>query len=442
VEKSEGQAGKPKGARPNREGKPWKRADGRWTVRVYPPEGSIDRKPRQVYGKTRGEVIRKRDELEAKLARGLPSDPDQTLGDYLHRWLYATLPQYVQAGNLAESTLDSYRDNAAKHIVPAGRGVPTLAHVKLRELTAPMVREWQDRLSRKPSGRGRRKLRKGETKLPPPPVLSPRTVAYCRAILHKALEDAIRDEAAGLERNVVDLVTPPKDRRRGDGRPETITADEASALLIAMSEDRWSCYWLVAFLLGFRRGEGLGMRWADLDLDGRVWRPDLQVQRVRGEADPVTGRRTGRLVAKELKTEASRIAVALPVTVTEHLARWQREQRKARMVAPAWADLDLVFTTSVGTAIEPRNINRQWEKIREHAGITRPVRLHDLRHACASYALAGGADLKTVQRMLRHARLSTTEIYLHALEEIPRSGADIMDEVYAGLRSRRAKKAT
>ena len=67
-----------------------------------------------------------------------------------------------------------------------------------------MVREWQDRLCRKPSGRPRRKLRKGETELPPPPPLSPRTVAYCRAILHKALEDAMRDEAAGLERNVVD----------------------------------------------------------------------------------------------------------------------------------------------------------------------------------------------------------------------------------------------
>lgn len=435
--------GKPAGARPNREGKPWKRGDGRWAMRVWPPEGTIDRKPRYVYGKTRNEVKAKHDDLAAVLARGLPSDPGQTVGDWFYRWLNETLPQYVQAGNMTESTLDSYRDNAVKHIVPMGRGVPTLAHVKLRELTAPMVRDWQDRLSKKPSGRGRRKLRKGEAKLPPAPPLSPRTVAYCRAILHKALADAVRDEAAGLERNVVDLVTPPKERKRSDGRPETITPAEASALLIAMSEDRWWCYWVVAFLLGFRRSEGLGMRWPDVDLDGRVWRPDLQVQRLRGEADPVTGRRKGRLVARELKTEASRVAVAVPVAAAEALARWQREQRKARMSAVVWTDLDLVFTTGVGTAIEPRNINRQWEKVRERAGIGRRIRLHDLRHACASYALAGGADLKTVQQMLRHARLSTTEIYLHALQEIPRAGADIMDQVYAGLRAApAAKKAT
>ena len=120
----------------------------------------------------------------------------------------------------------------------------------------------------------------------------------------------------------------------------------------------------------------------------------------------------------------------------EALTAWQREQRRQRMQAPAWADLGLVFTTGLGTAVEPRNMNRQWAKVRERAGIGRPARLHDLRHACASYALAGGADLKTVQRMLRHARISTTQVYVHALEDVPRAGADVMDRVLAGLRER------
>ena len=64
-----------------------------------------------------------------------------------------------------------------------------------------------------------------------------------------------------------------------------------SALLTAMAEDRWWCYWLVAFLLGFRRSEGLGMRWQDLDLERRVWTPGMQVQRLRGDVDPATGKR-------------------------------------------------------------------------------------------------------------------------------------------------------
>lgn len=412
--------GKPAGARPNREGKPWKRADGRWQARAYPPAGGIDTRPHYVYGKTRAEAKRKADELTAQLSRGLPSDPDQTVADAFHRWITVTLPQYVRAGDITQSTADSYADNARLHILARKDGI---GHVKLTELKADTVRDWQDRLGRKRQARGG-----------PARTLSPRTVAYCREILHKMIADAIRDETAGLHRNVVGLVKPPKQR---PAEPEILTPDEVSALLIAMGSDRWWCYWLVAFLLGFRRGEGLGMRWQDLDLDKRVWAPGLQVQRVRGELDPATGKRgRGRLVARELKTRASRERVALPAAAAEALTGWQREQRKARMAAPAWADLDLVFTTGIGTAVEPRNINRQWEKVRARAGITRPARLHDLRHACASYALAGGADLETVRGMLRHARISTTMVYVHALEDVPRAGADVMDRVLEGLRGR------
>ncbi|HXT91403.1 MAG TPA: hypothetical protein VN714_19285, partial [Trebonia sp.] len=283
--------GKPAGARPNREGKPWKRADGRWQARAYPPGGGIDTRPRYVYGKTRREAIDKRADLEAKLAQGLPEDPAQTVADAFARWLNVTLPQYVRAGRLAASTMDSYRDNARLHILSGRDGI---GHIRLTELRADTVREWQDRLSRKPSGRQARKTRDGRRD-EPRKTLSPRTVAYCREILHKMIADAIRDETAGITRNVVDLVEPPKAR---PAEPVIPTPDETSALLIAMADDRWWCYWLLAFLLGFRRGEGLGMRWDDLDLERRIWTPGLQVQRLRGDADPATGKRArGRLVA-------------------------------------------------------------------------------------------------------------------------------------------------
>lgn len=421
--------GKQKGARANREGKPWQRRDGRWVARVWPPKDGIDRRPHHVYGKNKTEVNAKRRKLEEKLGRGLPSDPDQTVGDYLHRWLYTTLPQYVAAGELAESTMDSYRDNAEKHIVPED-AEPTLRHVRLTALSGPMVREWQHRLGQKPSGRARRRLRAGETELPQPPCLSPRTVAYCRAILHKALEDAVRDEAAGLERNVAQLVKAPKERQKK--ARTTIPADDAGKLLVAMSTDRLWCYWLLAFALGFRRGEGLGMEWADLELAARTWSPRHSVQRMRGETDPATGHRRGRLESKELKTEASTQTIALPKRAAEALGQWQRDQRKTRFAAPYWKDRDLVFTTGTGSALEPRNINRAWERLCVSAGVP-VVKLHDLRHACASYLLAAGADLKTVQGYLRHAHGSTTQLYLHALEEVPRSGADTMDTILGNL---------
>ena len=347
---------------------------------VWPPKG-IDVKPRYVYGRTRTEVTRKREEVKAELARGLPEDKDQTVGAYMTRWLDETLQQYVTAGQLAQSTLDSYRDNARRHIVP-GSG-PSLAHIKLRDLTAPMVRDWQHRLSVKPTGRPRRKTRKGEAELPPPKTLSPRTVAYCHAILHKAVQDAVRDEVAGLERNVVGLVHPPVDKDKEEIQPPT--EDEAAALLAAMSGDRWWCYWLLAFTTGFRRGEGLGMRWADLDLDERVWRPGESVQRIRGDVvNARTGRRKGQLVSKGLKTRASRERVALSVAAVEGLERWRLEQKETKLASPVWAgELDLVFTTAIGTAIEPRNVNRQWEKVCRAAAV-RPIRLHDLATPAAA----------------------------------------------------------
>jgi hypothetical protein len=88
--------------------------------------------------------------------------------------------------------------------------------------------------------------------LPPPATLSPRTVAHCRAILHKAIEDARRDETAGLHRNVVDLVDPPG-KRQGKSRQKakpTLSPEQVSALLIAMSQDRLWCYCFIAFAPG------------------------------------------------------------------------------------------------------------------------------------------------------------------------------------------------
>ena len=424
--------GKRKGARANREGKPWKRSDGRYVMRLYPPDGTIEKRPAYVYGKTRAEVIRKHDEKKAEQARGITAGDVKT-GDYMRRWLDVTLPQYVRAGELAETTADSYRDLVLHHVIPDKP--PSLARIGLRELTAPMIREWQDGLLRKPSGRRRRVLRPGETELPPPATLSVRTVAYCRAILHKALADAMRDEVADLQRNVVDLTDPPKSRLKVTAT--AIAPEQAGRLLVGMSGDPLWCYWLVAFTVGLRRGEGLGMCWTDLDLKLRTWKPSMQVQRLRGEPDPVTGRRKGRLVLTALKTEASGQKVALPVSAADALTRWRPDQAAVRLAAPRWADLGLVHTTGVGTAIEPRNVNRAWERLCGRAEV-RGVRLHDLRHACASYLLAAGVSSKVVQRTLRHSRLATTELYLHALEEVPREAADAMDGIVAELRKKGA----
>lgn len=430
--------GKQKGARANREGKPYKRSDGRWCMRLYPLKDGIETRTRYIYGKTRAECKANYDKAKADRDAGLvpSSGGDVKVGPAMRKWLYETLPQYVRAGAMSETTMISYQDTAENHIIAGpGKPGPSLAHIGLLELGARAVRDWQDGVLRKPSARQRKKLREGEAELPPAAILGPRTAEYARAILHKFIEDTIRDETAGLKRNVVDLVPPPLPRGKkaqAKRRRPVIRPEQAGALLVEMAGDRMWCYWLVAFAQGFRRGEGLGMRWEDLDFGARVWTPGQQVQRVAGERDPKTGKRKGRLVARELKTETSGEPVALTRTAARALARWEAEQNRMRLSSARWADLGLVYTTRFGTALEPRNVNRSWEALCRRAG-TPGVRLHDLRHACASYALAGGADIKSVQQMMRHAHLATTEFYLHALREVPRAAADAIDAAIGEL---------
>jgi hypothetical protein len=106
----------------------------------------------------------------------------------------------------------------------------------------------------------------------------------------------------------------PKQKHR-EATPPSL--DEAAALMAAASKDKWSCLWLLILALAVRRGEALGLRWADVDFDSNTIRVREVVQRLRGEPDPVTGQRKGRLVTKDPKTDASERTLPAPAaTVT------------------------------------------------------------------------------------------------------------------------------
>ncbi len=413
--------------RGNRDGRPYQRADGRWVCVVWPPP-EIGGKPRYLYAKTAKEARAKREKLLEEYARTVPgaAGRDTTLARYMEHWLGVTLPQELAAGNMAPSTLDSYQANVRLHILP------DLGTITLRNLTAPRIRQWQHDLLTKPSARTRKKGAPAGA-----PVLSARTVTYCRQILHKAIGDAVRDQVWGIRANVVDLVKPPK-KKAAEVEPPDM--DEAAALLAAAAEDKWSALWLVILGLGLRRGEALGLRWADIDFANQTLQVREIVQRVRGAADPVTGKRSSRLVTKPPKTDASKRTLAVPETVVEELRAWRRHQHQMRVAAPVWLAEDLVFTTSVGTAIEPRNVNRQWRKVCQAAGVERPVVPHALRHAWGTYLMARGVDVKTISAGYGHTQLSTTQRYLHAMEEVARDAAQVMDSVLVDLRGRAPRR--
>jgi integrase len=86
---------------------------------------------------------------------------------------------------------------------------------------------------------------------------------------------------------------------------------------------------------------------------------------------------------------------------------------EALALGPAWGDSGLVFTSAVGTVIEPRNLNRFFDELIAKARVRR---FHDLRHTCASLLLAQNVPARVVMEILGHSQLAmTTDLYSHVM---------------------------
>jgi len=175
--------------------------------------------------------------------------------------------------------------------------------------------------------------------------------------------------------------------------------------------------YVLAATMGLRRGELLGLRWSDVDFTKNILQVSQTVQRV-----------SGRLIIDETKTEASDAVVPLPKITRAVLLEHQGHQATMRDEAgELWADHDLVFSTSIGTPIEPRSLNTHWEGVREQAGLP-GVRLHDLRHTVVSLLLELGTPPHVVQAIARHANLEITmKIYAHTNLDTMREALDKID---------------
>jgi integrase len=167
-----------------------------------------------------------------------------------------------------------------------------------------------------------------------------------------------------------------------------LSSAEARVLLAAAADDRFYGVYVLALVLGMRRGEVLGLRWSAVDLDGGTLRVRSSLQRVGGQ-----------LVLSSPKTRRSRRVIPLPRAVVKVLRAHRESQAVERTTAEVWGDHDLVFTTTIGTAIEPRNMSRHFEALRVEAKV-RKLRLHDLRHSCASLLFELGVPLRMVMEIL------------------------------------------
>jgi integrase len=359
------------------------------------------RKRKYFYGATRLDVAKKLNEALRDVQKGIPlADERQTTGDFLERWLTEVASQ-----RLRPRTLRSYKQVVAAHIVPH------LGRVPLARLTPQRVQKWLNDLQGhdRPAAGGDDDERDDENH-----VLSARTAIYARAILRSALTQATR---WGLvTRNVAALVEPP---RKPKGEIKPLDDRQARKLLRASTGHRLEALITVALALGLRQGEALGLRWGDIDKARRVLRVQRALQRV-----------DGHLTFTEPKSERSNRTVALPDVVLKSLEKQRRRQARAKSAAGSrWVEDGLVFTSTIGTPLEPRNVTREFHDLLERAGLPH-VRFHDLRHTAATLLLAQGVDPRTIMETLGHSQISLTmDTYSHVLPRLQREAANRMDSV-------------
>ncbi len=270
---------------------------------------------------------------------------------------------------IRESTYNSYVQHVDSHVVPF------IGTLKLQKVTGATLNDLYAKLAES----GRKNGKSG---------LSPATVHRVHACLHRAFRDAVK--WGQLARNPADAADPPSQRGTERREMKTWTAEQLGAFLRATADDRLHDLWHVLAMTGMRRGEALGLKWDDIDLEaGR-----LSVRR----ALIPSGRE---VVVSEPKTARGRRSIALdPETVSALKSQAARQFEEQSDWQEGWTDSGYVFTTEDGQPLNPEDVTRYFRQAVKKA-ILPKIRLHDLRHTHATLALQAGVHPKVVSERPR-----------------------------------------
>ena len=323
-----------------------------------------------------------------------------TLGAYLvDEWLPA------KRATVKETTHASYEMHVTKHVRPRIGGI-SLLNVGASHLNSFYADLLED---------GRRDGEAGCRRRP---------FAGCTATLHKAFADAVR--WGRLNRNPADAADPPRNAKT---EMSILEPSELRAFLESVRSDRLYAAWVLATTTGMRRGEILGLRWADIDLDALT----LSISQIRTVANY-------QVVTLSPKTEKG----ARTISLDEQTVAALRSHRVAQMeekllMGPAYNDDgDYVFRRPDGDPIHPERFSSWFKQHCRRAGLP-PVRFHDIRHSYVTALLRNGVQLKVVSQRVGHASpMVTLAIYQHVLPGDDRAAADI--GARAHLRHRVARR--
>ena len=362
-----------------RNGKTYTYWEARYTTGYNPGTGRQIQ--RSITGKTQKEVAQKLKAATAAIDAGTYQAPCKLL---VSEWLETWTENYL--GGVKPRTVDSYKSIVRNHLIPA------FGAVRLEALTPDHIQAFYNGLS-----------------------LSPKTVKNVHGILHKALEQAVKNRYIPF--NPAEACVLPK-RERTEIKP--LDEQQITAFLGAIKGHRLEYLFLVTLFTGMREGEVLGLTWDAVNLTAGTITVNKQLQKERG------GSGEYRLVSTK-NGKGRTITIAPFVVATLRKVRVQQSKWKLCSLGCWDNSMNLVFTDELGGHLCAHTVYHRFKDIAASIGLPE-ARFHDLRHSYAVAALRSGDDIKTVQGNLGHATASfTLDVYGHVTDQMKQASADRME---------------
>ena len=360
---------------------------GTWAFRVdagfHPETGKRRQVLRQGFATKKEAQLALADVIQAAEKNAVVTKSTVRLGEYLEEWLGN------QRSRLRETTLRSYE-------IAVQRINKRIGRIQLQALTPMQIEKFYNDLLAEESKGGS--------------ALAPKTVRNTHVVLRKALADA---ERLGLvPRNAASAARAPTVRRP---EFETWSSDDLKAFFASIKDNRLYAAFVLLSTTGMRRGEVLGLRWRDLDLDAGQLAIVQTLTTVKWEP-----------IITQTKTQRSRRTIYLDTTTVAVLKEHKRRQREEQLAAGETWDKsnDLVFRDDLGRLVHPDWFLREFNLLVQNAEVPR-IRLHDLRHTYATLALKTGVHPKVVSERLGHATVGITlDLYSHVTPGIARDAAE------------------
>jgi integrase len=311
----------------------------------------------------------------------------KTFADFFNEWIEA-----IDDGERREGTIRDYRLTGTAHLVPA------FGKMALTDITDDAVKRFYKDLRKE--------------------GYAPATISRFHVVLTSVFASA--EDADLLLKNPMRKVKAPK---LAKPKPVAMTGDQVRAFLDAAAAHPEGFMFTLAYFLGARPCEYLGLQWHDFDKKNS----GITIQR------SLKWREGREWYVEPPKTEKGLRSITLTPDITAGLEAQRRRQLEMRMKVGAanWPDHGFVFTDEIGEPITFGRARWLFRKILTDAGLPANFTLKVSRHSCASALLKAGVHPKIVSERLGHARISTTlDIYTATEEEQHRDASERLGAMF------------